>query len=207
METIQQCFDDILQGDKDKSRQAARRIRKLIYGSGKYKTIKKLIDTAPKTYAEITEDWRQENFVMAISAMYFLHDREAQPDFLFPWFIDELLQHEQGNIRYAAVRMLTHELGPLTVHLRHPDSPHVKGNAKQHEQSNDILFTLFITLNALSTELQELRFKRFKYIDSLPTGPYKSVQMVLANLEEDCGPDYVKQLVRRYHDTERAWQH
>src|SRR3990167_6329523 len=124
MNTIKECFGTILGGNKEESRQAARKVRKLVYSSSasgreKYEEIAALVRTAPENYARISEDWRQENFVMAVSVIYFLHDRESQPDFLFPWLF-QLLQHLNGYIRYAAVKMISNEIGPLTYHLRFP---------------------------------------------------------------------------------------
>ena len=78
-----------------------------------------MVKDAPEVYNKISEDWRRENFVVVVSVVYFLHDREAEPDFLFPWFF-QLLQHPNGVIRYATVRMLSHELGPLSVYNRIP---------------------------------------------------------------------------------------
>ena len=124
MNTIKECFGTILGGNKEESRQAARKVRKLVYSSSasgreKYEEIAALVRTAPENYMRISEDWRQENFVMAVSVIYFLHDRESQPDFLFPWLF-QLLQHQNGYIRHAAVKMISHEIGPLTYHLRFP---------------------------------------------------------------------------------------
>src|SRR3989338_7029194 len=89
MNTVKECFEVILKGEKEETRLAARRIKKLVYGSSskdkdKHTDIKKIINTAPSHYAGIFEHWRQENYVIAISVIYFLHDREKQPDFLFP---------------------------------------------------------------------------------------------------------------------------
>ena len=127
MPTIAGLFKVILTGDREASRMAAREVRKLVYGShaGKYDEIKSIVDSASEEYRKITDDFRQENFVMAVSVMYFLHDRESQPDFLFPW-IFELFLHQNGNIRYAALRMLENELGPLTVHIRCPGNEYGK---------------------------------------------------------------------------------
>ncbi|GEM_PF-4605864 len=166
-----------------------RRINKLVYssqsGKDKYKEIARIINEVPGVYAKITEPWRQENFVMAISVMYFLHDKEYQPDFLFPWLY-QLLQHPSGVIRYAAVRMFQIELGPLTVHMRYPtERPGISGRLKP-EIADRIVNTLILNLNNLLADLWKLAYKRYKYINSLPASPYKSVQMVLANLEELC---------------------
>lgn len=195
MNTIKECFDIILSGNKKDSRLAARRVRKLLYSSQgdrkKFDMIKVIVNGAPGEYAKISEDWRQENFVMAVSVIYYLHDRESQPDFLFPWLF-QLLQHADGYIRHAAVKMISHEIGPLTVHIRFPDHKPGYFGKLMPEQANNILHSLFLYLNDLSAALWQPKYKRYKYIDSLPASPYKSVQMVLAELEEDCGQEYMR---------------
>lgn len=197
MDIFKKCFETILNGGKKESHQAARKVRKLVYSSSaegreKYKEIAALIETAPENYARISDDWRQENFVMAISVIYFLHDRENKPDFLFPWLF-QLLQHQNGYIRHAAVKMICHEIGPLTYHIRFPDE-----KSDWHKfspiQANNILRSLFASLNGLLSVLWQLKYKKYKYIDSLPSSPYKSVQMVLFELEDSCGKKYIDRL-------------
>lgn len=195
MNTLKECFDVILNGGREESHQAARRVRKLVYSSSasgreKYEEIAAIVRTAPENYARISEDWRQENFVMAISVIYFLHDMEAQPDFLFPWLF-QLLQHQNGYIRHAAVKMISHEIGPLTVHLRFPGDKSILGERLKPEQADNILYSLFVSLNQLMATLWQPKYKRYKYIDSLPVSPYKSVQMVLFELEDSCGKKYI----------------
>lgn len=193
MNTIKDCFETILYGEKEESRSAARKVSKILYSSSssrdreKYNNIKKMIESAPDEYFKISEDWRQENFVVAISVIYFLHNKEEEPDFLFPWFF-QLLQHSNGVIRYAAVRMITFELGPLSAHIRISD---YKSGKLKPKQADDILYALFIGLNELLHILWEPKFKKYKYISSLPASQYKSVQMVLASLEEHCGQRYI----------------
>ena len=200
MNSFSDCFKIILTGDKESSRKAARAVRKLVYGSSaggeKYTDIKNLINNASGEYAKIPalESWRQENFVMAISVMYFLHDKEEQPDFLFPWLF-KLLQHENGYIRLAAVRMFENELGPLTYHVRFPDEKMTFSHEKLlPDHADKILFGLYMNLNDLINDLWKPAYKKYKYIHSLPSGPYKSVQMVLGYLEEDCDKEYIKRL-------------
>ncbi len=195
MKTFAELFDTILTADKDSSRKAAREIRKLVYSSrdgGKYKDITSIIENAPVEYVKIVEDWRQENFVMAISVMYFLHSRENQPNFLFPWLF-KLLQYENGNIRHAAVRMFGNELGPLTYHIRFPGK---KSSFRELSPglADRILFGLFANLNNLAIALWKPAYKKYKYISTLPHGPYKSVQMVLSSLEDGCGKEHMARL-------------
>jgi hypothetical protein len=198
MNTIKECFEIILQGNRDKSRRAARQVTKLLYGSkiqDKYDDIKNAVEDASEAYHKIVEDWRQENFVVAISVIYFLHDKEAESDFLFPWLF-QLLLHSNGVIRYAAVRMLSDELGPLTVYVRISDfKPNGLTNCKP-QQAEAILFSLFIDLNKLLGSVWRPKYKKYKYISSLPACPYKSVQMVMARMEELCGVEYIDKLAK-----------
>jgi len=185
--TFKSCFSNILNADKENSRLAARKVRKILYSSrdsrDRFSEIKDIINGAYNEYNKISDEWRQENFVSAISVIYFLHGRDSEPDFLFPWLL-HLLQHKNGVIRYAAVRMMGHELGPLTVHIRCPDN-----NFRElaPEVAEVILFSLFIGLNDLLNLLWEPKYKRYKYVSSLPACPFKSVQMVLAEMQDCCG--------------------
>lgn len=203
MNTIADCFLTILHGDEVDSRRAARQVSKLLYSAkdtSKYEDIKQIVNTALNEYKKIVEPWRQENFVLAASVIYYLHDREAEQDFLFPWFY-ELLQHNNGVIRYAAVRMISHEFGPLTYYIRFPDRTQDRFDMLRvtKSQADGILYSLFAQLTGLLATLWKPAFKRYKYVDSLPTGPYKSIQMVFTRLEELCGREYMDRLTDRYH--------
>jgi hypothetical protein len=133
---------------------------------------------------------------MTTSVIYFLHDMEAQPDFLFPWLF-QLLQHQNGYIRHAAVKMISHEIGPLTYHLRFPGEKS-SFHKFSTEQADSILYSLFASLNGLLSALWQPKYKRYKYIDSLPPSSYKSVQMILAELEDSCGKDYIDRLAVKF---------
>ena len=196
MKTFISIFNTILTADKDESRKAAREVRKFLYGShgsrDEFGNIKKIINNAPSEYSKISEDWRQENFVIAVSVIYYLHDQENQPDFIFPWLF-HLLWHKNGNIRHAAVRMLEHEIGPLTYHLRCPGEK-LSSRELSSQKADYIISRLFVSLHNLLDESWKPMYKRYKYVESLPSGTYKSVQMILSQLEEDCGDEYIKNL-------------
>ncbi len=196
--TFIEIFDIILTGSKEDSRKAAREVRKFLYssrsgGREKYDEIKLIINNAPERYAAIKEDWREVNFAVAISVLYYLHDKEKQPDFLFPWLFS-LLLHKNGNVRQSAVRMIENEIGPLTVHIRFPDERY--NDRIMPEQADLILLNLFMKLSNLLDDLWKPSYKKYKYVSSLPTSPYKSINMVLARMMEDCGESYMYQLER-----------
>lgn len=197
LKSIKECFDKIIDGDKEDSRLAAREVRKILYSSrcdkDRFKDIKNIINNAPANYTMISENWRQVNFVLAVSVIYYLHDEKKDPDFLFSWFF-QLLQHSSGIIRYAVVKMISQELGPLTVHIRFPIDKTITRGGLTPEKADGILFSLYINLNNLLSVLWEPKYKRYKYINSLPTCPYKSVQMIMAEFDDMCGRDYIKQM-------------
>lgn len=187
MKTFTELFNAILTVDEEISRRAAREVRKFLYsrksgGKNEYKQIKNIINTAPNVYAKISEDWRRENFAMAVSVIYYLHDKESEPDFLFSWLF-QLLQHKNGNIRQAAVRMIQSELGPLTYFIRCPGrkSDFHKFSSEKSEQ---ILFGLRANLNSLAEHSWKDSYKKYKYVDQLPSGTYKSIQLILSLLDD-----------------------
>ena len=200
MKTFIDYFNIILLGDQNESSKAARQVRKFLYSSeskGKYKVLASIVENAPKEYENIIEDWRRENFVIAVSVLYFLHNKENRPDFLFSWLCD-LIQDPNGNIRHAAVRMFEHELGPLTYHIRFPNEKSNYLRKLSSEQSDRILFEMFANLMNLIKYLWKPVFKKYRYVSSLPSGPYKSIQMVLGHLVEDCGEEYMKRLEKSF---------
>lgn len=193
--TFAELFKAILTADKEASRKAAREVRKKVYAAdeeNKYEMIVSIVAMAPEGYKDIMEDWRQENYVMAISVMYFLGTNRSQPDFLFPWLF-ELMKHKNGNIRQAAIRMFEIEFGPLTYHIRIPGEKSSYLDVSP-ELADHILFATFVTINNLMSEFWKPEFKKYKYISSLPTGVYKSLQLLLSRLEDLCGKEYLKQL-------------
>ncbi|MCU0653263.1 MAG: hypothetical protein MUD10_03320 [Candidatus Pacebacteria bacterium] len=192
MDTIKECLEIVLNGNEKESRMAARGIRKIVYGARPSKDdfwdIKKAIYAAPANYAKISEEWRQENFAMAISVIYFLHSEETGLDFLFPWLF-ELLQHPNGYIRQAAVRMFGNDIGPLTVHIRCPE---FKQSKSKSARSDEILRDLSASLSGLITMYWKPEYEKHKYIDSLPPSPYKSAQLVLFELQESSDREYYR---------------
>ncbi len=200
MQSFNDLFKIILKGDRQSSREAARSVRKLLYspksGKEEFVEIKKIINSADRVYENIKEEWRQENFVIAVSVVYFLHDMESEQDFLFPWLF-YLIQHDNGNIRQSAVRMFRNELGPLTVHIRCPKNS-FSSNKILNEKRDRILSDMYKELHFLLSKFYKPLYKKYKYVSSMPTGQYKSLQLVLGELEFDCGEEYTKKLRARY---------
>ena len=92
--------------------------------------------------------------------------------------------------------MLETELGPLTVHLRCPDSNY--SHKFSRADADQILADMFIILIGMTNNFWEPKYKKYKYISSLPSGPYKSIQMVLSELEEDCGEQFMAKLHQKF---------
>jgi hypothetical protein len=197
MYNIKQIFEEIINGDKKKSTEACRGLRKFVYSrqgeKNKYDGIQKIIDNAPETYKNLLNEWQQENFVLGISIIYFLRETKNKVDYLFDWLY-KLLEHSNGIIRYSAIKMLEHDLGSLTVHTRHPG--HTSDEVKP-KKAEEILFLMFNTLNHLSNKYFLPKYKKFKYVQSLPASSYKSIQMVLGTLDDYCGDKFFTKIVSK----------
>ena len=199
MNTIKECFYIILNGQKEDSRLATKQITKILYSATaiesrakqKHKDIDEVLKNPANKYAEIKEEWRQENFVRGISVIYFLRDEEVEIDYLFPWLF-QLLQHSNGNIRQSAVRIICHELAPLTVYIRIPNYTDTYSHKKiAPEKCDQILFSLYTNLQKLAEIFYHSRYEKYKYIESLPVGPYKSIELILAEMEDLVGRKYM----------------
>ncbi len=197
MGAIRKTFEKILNSEKEESRIAARQVRKILYRSksdkDSFNDIKDVIDGSFGEYYKIKEDWRQENFVIALSVIYFLRDKKKLPDFLFPWFF-QLLQHDNGYIRHAAVKMISSELGLLTFHIRFSGEKRFLGETLSPKKADEILLSLYLSLCHLLYSVWHPKYKKYKYIDSLPASPYKSAQMVLSEMDYFCGEGYLDNL-------------
>lgn len=87
------------------------------------------------------------------------------------------------------------DIRPLTYHIRCPDRPH---NQSRADKADQILFELYCNLQDLINDLSKPSYNRYKFIASLPTGPFKSIQMVMSQLMEDCGEEHMKDFENRF---------
>lgn len=198
--TFTSLFDIILTAEKNESHEAASEVRKLLYKGNydkkTYREIYSIVEDAPNKYVKIIEEWREENFVRAISVMHFSYVWHKQPNILFPWLFF-LLTHKNGNVRNSARRMIENSLAPLTTHLR---GDFFKHTDKKIKEFNSILFAIYYDLNLLLDSTWEPKYERYKYVDSLPTSPYKTVQMVLCAFKRICGKDFTKQVQKELNE-------
>jgi hypothetical protein len=56
---------------------------------------------------------------------------------------------------------------------------------------------MYKELQFLLSKFYKPIYKKYKYISSIPTGQYKSIQLILAELEFDCGKEYINKLKER----------
>ena len=78
--------------------------------------------------------------------------------------------------------MIDNDLGPLTVHIRYPERTGIVKFSPQ--KADQILFGLRTNLNNLLEANWKPIFNKYKYIESLPSGTYKSVQLLLGYLDD-----------------------
>ncbi len=196
MNSIKKCFDVILTADRKESRVAARSVHKVTFSTKTtedYSNIKDVITNAGEIYSLLREPWRQEDFVHALSIIYFLRSDEEDLDENFPWFF-HLLQDTNGRIRYAAVKMLCHDLGPLTVHIRCPEFINKEMSKRDCMESDRILRQLFSGLEILLQKTWESKHEKYTFVSDMPSSPYKSAQMVMVEMMDLCGEEYIKEM-------------
>ena len=189
MNNLIECFNIILNGEKETSKLATKSVRKLIYTVNNRdddQAILKIVNNAPFEYAKIQEDWRQENFVKALSVIDHIYTKEKNYDILLPWMF-QLLQHENGNIRFSVVKIFEFDIAYLSYHLRCEKEEKDK---LKSEDADKVLHNLFLNLDHLITSLWKPIYDKYQYIDLMPASPYKSVQMVISVLIDFCGEDY-----------------
>lgn len=80
--------------------------------------------------------------------------------------------------------------------MRCPDSNY--SHKFSRADADQVLSDMFITLVSMANDYWEPKYKKYKYISSLPSGPYKSIQMVLSELEEDCGEQFMNKLHQKF---------
>ena len=92
--------------------------------------------------------------------------------------------------------MIEHELGLLTYHIRF-SSERLEHSGLSPKQADRIIFGLRTGLNNLMASSWEDSYKKFKYINDLPSGTYKSAQLILSVLDDDCNE--VNETTNYYH--------
>ena len=120
-----------------------------------------------------------------------MRNNMKSPEPLYNW-IFELLHNKNGHIRFAAFRMIRNDLGLLTAHIRHSNTEFER--TIESDRADNILLSLYINLNDIAVSLSKPSYKKYKYVELLPVGPYKTIRMIIAELEDNCGKAYMKQL-------------
>lgn len=95
------------------------------------------------------------------------------------------IQHPSGKIRQAVIHATEYLMLNISVDLRHVGekekdlSPHLK----ELVLKNKMRFGYFVMeVEALIDQYHEPRFKRYKYVSSLPTGVYKSLSKLITEV-------------------------
>jgi len=102
-------------------------------------------------------------------------------------FILAYIQHPSGKIRQAIIKISDYLIMDLRMDFKYDFVRTKDKNLNRQEiiVSNKKKFCSFVfSIEDLTRQYYESIFKKYKYVDSLPIGVYKSLQMLLANLLE-----------------------
>lgn len=102
-------------------------------------------------------------------------------------FILTYIQHPSGKIRQAIIKISDYLMMDLRMDFKY-DFVRIKDKNLNRQEiivSNKKKFCYFVlSIEDLARQYYEPIFKKYKYVDRLPIGVYKSLQMLLVNLLE-----------------------
>lgn len=120
-------------------------------------------------------------------------------EFFEQWadFILKYIQHPSGKIRRAIVRAADYLITDLIFGLGSESNERVSQAEKEKIRQNKIRFGCFVeAVEELLRNYEEPRFRRYKYITSMPPSVYKSLQQLMV---EDLLPSkYYEDLYLEY---------
>lgn len=156
-----------------------------------------------KLFSQIKDIAHQAYFINTLKwPLYFIGEQ-----YFSDWsdFILIYIQHPSGKIRQAIIRALDYLIMDLRLDFKY-DFDTVKSKGLNRQEIDNIInnnrtkFGYFIiSVESLIRQYHEPRFNKYKYIDRLPIGVYKSLQMFLAELlradfYEKLYQDFLKEL-------------
>jgi len=156
-----------------------------------------------KLFSQIKDIDHQAYFINTLKWPLYFIGKKYFPD----WsnFILTHIQHPSGKIRQAIIKASDYLIIDLQLDFEYAAKTFRNKDLKIQDIKNIIAndkkkFGYFvIALNDLIRQYYEPIFKKYKYINSLPTGVYKSLQILLANIfrsefYEKIYQDFLKEL-------------
>ncbi len=123
---------------------------------------------------------------------------------VFAKFFLRYIQHPSGKIRQAIIKAVDYLIFDLTLGIdgNYYHEEKSKEEIKKIADRDKIRFGLFVTIiERLEEKYYEPKFKRYKYISSLPVGVYKSLQILI--VEQLLRGEYHRKIYEEYKN-ERA---
>ena len=114
-------------------------------------------------------------------------------------FILKYIQHPSGKIRQAIIKAADYLVIDITADLRHINQNDKKITRAELEriERNKSRFCIFVaSVEELLGKYEEPRFRPYKYVRSMPSSVYKSLQMLIT--EALLRSDYYEELYEQY---------
>jgi len=152
-----------------------------------------------KNFDEITNPVNQESFVLSLRIFFCDIENYFEPvlDFLF-----KIIRHENGKLRYAAIRAfdrLQPALAEATVPPRLPMFRTV--SEKRRKDIKSAYFNLIDKTCELSEKHCKPEYRKYKFVSDLPVSVYKSLQSFLSILFR-CGMEEEYEKYSKNKETE-----
>jgi hypothetical protein len=188
---LQKLIDIIKSGSPSDVKLAQKEIEKIWHDTCRYDKDRKesvfcIFLEELKSFPQIKDVDHQAYFINTLKwPLYFIGEK-----YFSDWsdFILTYIQHPSGKVRQAIIRVSDYLLIDLQMDFKHA-SMILKNKDLKHQDIKDIVaddkkkFGDFVlAIENLVSRYYEPRFKKYKYVDSLPISVYKSLQMLLVEL-------------------------
>jgi len=203
MLTLQSCINSLQQGGQEDIKKAKKEVRHIwrkLPASNMVR--KKFVETYLEEMERFDKIKYKRNQLAFISSLrYPFLEAGGKQDYFLACrdFVLKQIQHPSGHIRQAIVHasdwlVLSLNLGPTEV-LRRNSS-----DIKKSEEHRVWFCQFAEKVDKLLEDYEDGRLRRYKYIDNMPSGVYKSLQFLMYNLMRT---EYHRNVYREYCQKDR----
>lgn len=179
---LKSLIETVKTGSREEVKEAQKQIEKISRGAGRDKAKKKMFRIfreEMEDFAEIKSVDNQAYFINTLKHPFLILGEEYFP--VFAEFILQQIQNPSGKIRMAVIRAADWLL-IMAIDFCLPRYEKPAPAQMERDKLNKERFCLFAyALEKLLDLYREPKYERYKYIDSLPAGVYKSLEMLLGD--------------------------
>jgi len=190
---LEKYIHTIKTGNKEEAKEAQKQIEKYWHDRKKDKKDFCVFLDEIRKFEQIKDIDCQVKFIGALKWAFWAIGEENFKE--FSEFILKYIQHPSGKIRQAIINACSPLVFKITLKIKFEDE---KGSTKGKTKKEDLMrFGRFVDeVIRLIEKYFEPKYRRYKYVSSLPPGVYKSLQKLIS--EEILRSEYQESLYNEY---------